>query len=686
MFWNPGDESQRHPEQMHGAPKTGNRQPKISGIRCHRIVVSIALPERRYSRQMVHSASNFSQGVCRMGQRGAAICLELGGLDCRQIPQPREGSRRWRKKEGKDLFEATDWAVIVLGEKESECITEKIRQGEKTVGARWMIGPQQVRDTSTYEARRGAKAERTDDAKIDCSAVNTESSGPAREDRDPAGPSCRSTTEWVRVATGFILQPAVSCRSSEIIICDAVITRRGRAGIVVAVKEQTEMRHESKRRGFDARSVRYPHRVPHHDATRQGRDPCDPPTVSPSATGSGLCEGKCNAGCDAQGPSELGGSTAGCSSSLSQHKTLHETKRDAALGVRGHAAGDIGRENYEMVGVHAQGYKTVSPAPQGAKISPRLASGQIREELGQNAISTQKIAYKGRGGAGFRCLAIALLDADLIQSHNGLVRRQSTDHRPENLKSTHYRRGARWIHFHRHFLIKNLLSPNLFMLHRFSISTLGNDSNSDLRLTVIKLHLAASCRIRNSTIIHPLMPPNSASVKLSGQSDPSAKPLRVITVGGGLGGLAAEIGAGIQVRRQRRLSSILLSLRSTIYIGPNMSRLLIKWGLGDNLRQAAVKPEAVTKAPTVSVCNRFLYTVNLGRTGKSTGLSWGKLEHSGILIEANLRNSSPSTSRERLSWKYALNHNVASTSSRHLQGRVYTVWKAALRVDGHSGH
>ncbi|KAJ7352158.1 hypothetical protein DFH08DRAFT_693715 [Mycena albidolilacea] len=73
-------------------------------------------------------------------------------------------------------------------------------------------------------------------------------------------------------------------------------------------------------------------------------------------------------------------------------------------------------------------------------------------------------------------------------------------------------------------------------------------------------------------------------------------PLRFIIVGGGLGGLAAAhcLGrAGHNVFVFESASRI-GDVGAGIQVSPNLSRLLIKWGLGEDLRKASVKPQAIT--------------------------------------------------------------------------------------------
>ncbi|KAK7039982.1 FAD/NAD-binding domain-containing protein [Favolaschia claudopus] len=71
--------------------------------------------------------------------------------------------------------------------------------------------------------------------------------------------------------------------------------------------------------------------------------------------------------------------------------------------------------------------------------------------------------------------------------------------------------------------------------------------------------------------------------------------LNVVIVGCGIGGLAAAycLGrAGHKITVLERASEI-TEIGAGIQVGPNCSRLLIRWGLGDKLEKVAVKPTAV---------------------------------------------------------------------------------------------
>ncbi|KAJ6588589.1 hypothetical protein B0H19DRAFT_1100201 [Mycena capillaripes] len=89
------------------------------------------------------------------------------------------------------------------------------------------------------------------------------------------------------------------------------------------------------------------------------------------------------------------------------------------------------------------------------------------------------------------------------------------------------------------------------------------------------------------------VPPVLSATRLS---RPALIPLHFIIVGCGLGGLAAAhcLGkAGHTVTVFESASSI-GDVGAGIQISPNLSRLLIRWGLGNELRQASVKPQSIT--------------------------------------------------------------------------------------------
>ena len=79
--------------------------------------------------------------------------------------------------------------------------------------------------------------------------------------------------------------------------------------------------------------------------------------------------------------------------------------------------------------------------------------------------------------------------------------------------------------------------------------------------------------------------------------------LSVIVVGCGLGGLAAAhalVQAGHRVTIVESAPAI-GEIGAGIQVTPNLSRILIKWGLGEQLKKVAVMPEAIA----LRRCERF---------------------------------------------------------------------------------
>ncbi|KAJ7481761.1 hypothetical protein FB451DRAFT_136739 [Mycena latifolia] len=73
-------------------------------------------------------------------------------------------------------------------------------------------------------------------------------------------------------------------------------------------------------------------------------------------------------------------------------------------------------------------------------------------------------------------------------------------------------------------------------------------------------------------------------------------PLHFVIVGCGLGGLAAAhcLGRAGHTVTVFESASCIADVGAGIQISPNLSRLLIRWGLGDKLREASVKPQSIT--------------------------------------------------------------------------------------------
>ncbi|KAJ7152370.1 hypothetical protein C8R46DRAFT_480544 [Mycena filopes] len=89
---------------------------------------------------------------------------------------------------------------------------------------------------------------------------------------------------------------------------------------------------------------------------------------------------------------------------------------------------------------------------------------------------------------------------------------------------------------------------------------------------------------------------NSSGFSPEQPSKAAASPLHFIVVGCGLGGLAAAFCLGRAGHKVTVLESAprISEVGAGIQISPNLSRLLIRWGLGNDLRKAAVKPQAIT--------------------------------------------------------------------------------------------
>lgn len=71
--------------------------------------------------------------------------------------------------------------------------------------------------------------------------------------------------------------------------------------------------------------------------------------------------------------------------------------------------------------------------------------------------------------------------------------------------------------------------------------------------------------------------------------------LDIIVIGCGLGGLAAAHSLAHAGHRVTIVESApaIGEIGAGIQITPNLSRLLIRWGLGEHLKKIAVKPEAI---------------------------------------------------------------------------------------------
>jgi salicylate hydroxylase len=79
-------------------------------------------------------------------------------------------------------------------------------------------------------------------------------------------------------------------------------------------------------------------------------------------------------------------------------------------------------------------------------------------------------------------------------------------------------------------------------------------------------------------------------------SQTTSHPLDVIIVGCGVGGLAVawclgEAGHHVTVLEA---ATAIGEVGAGIQLSPNLTRLLIRWGLGDKLKELTVMPEAIT--------------------------------------------------------------------------------------------
>ena len=76
----------------------------------------------------------------------------------------------------------------------------------------------------------------------------------------------------------------------------------------------------------------------------------------------------------------------------------------------------------------------------------------------------------------------------------------------------------------------------------------------------------------------------------------AALPLNIVIIGCGLGGLAAAYCLGKAGHRITVLesASTISEVGAGIQISPNMTRLLLRWGLGEKLKKTSVAPEAIS--------------------------------------------------------------------------------------------
>ncbi|KAJ7137424.1 hypothetical protein C8R43DRAFT_1203079 [Mycena crocata] len=102
--------------------------------------------------------------------------------------------------------------------------------------------------------------------------------------------------------------------------------------------------------------------------------------------------------------------------------------------------------------------------------------------------------------------------------------------------------------------------------------------------------------LTSCSLLSPRSISNAADSKMQRSDGGSKQRLHIVIVGCGIGGLSAAYCLGRLGHRITVLerASEIADVGAGIQVGPNLSRLLIRWGLGDELERLTTKPEAIT--------------------------------------------------------------------------------------------